>query len=98
MVRWSALIVALCACAGLIACNKQKPPKLDYTEKLQAGVYSPHGLPGETAPGTPESDAKYMKTATGHPEDGASDSSQKPKDEPPKDEAAKDEGGSSESK
>ncbi len=90
MYRWIWLSLALAAWAGLLACNKQKPPKLDYTEKVQAGMYTPVGLPGETAPGTPENDSKYMKTATGYPEEESGKKDDKPKDEPQKPEGDKD--------
>ncbi len=51
------LAIALIAIAFIFACNKQKPPILDYTEDMQKGMYTPYGLPGDGYVGrTPEED------------------------------------------
>jgi hypothetical protein len=75
MKKWL-LVFSLCAAVSVLgACNKQKPPKLDYTEKSQQGVYTTHGLPGDNFVGTPESESKY----TGY-DSGAQAGSDKDKD------------------
>ena len=74
------LAIALIAVAFLLACNKQKPPKLDYTEKMQKGVFSNHGLPGDGYVGrTPEED----KFHGFHEGDGKKPEEKKPEEKKP---------------
>ena len=54
------LIAALLAVAFVFSCNKHKPATLDYTGN--PNQYEPHGLPGESQVGAPESEKKYHDT------------------------------------
>jgi hypothetical protein len=78
MKSWLLLSALLIAIMFAFSCNKQKPPKLDYTEKFQSGEYGAVGMPGDNFVGTPESGKKY----TGFEKKDATDVS-KPV-EPPK--------------
>jgi hypothetical protein len=40
--------------AFIFSCNKQKPHKLDYKEKIENGTYTADGLPGEGFVGAPD--------------------------------------------
>jgi hypothetical protein len=88
MKKWLPLVALLAVLGLLLSCNKEKPPKLDYTEKFQNGTYTAVGMPGDTVAGSPEGDKKYMNTVgpTGDkkPED------QKPEDKKPEDKKPED--------
>lgn len=56
--RTKLFLAVLVGLAGLFACNKQKVPGLDYTEKLKTGVYHTQGLPGESHIGSPAEEMK----------------------------------------
>ena len=81
-----ALGVALAALALVFGCNKQKPVKLDYSEKLQDGTYTPTGMPGDGTIGTPEHESKYTGYQHGKPGDPATGTpppDQKPPEQKP---------------
>jgi hypothetical protein len=59
MKKVALLAAALIAVACLLACNKQTPPKLDYSEKLNKGVYDAKGLPGDGHVGGTPLEDKY---------------------------------------
>jgi len=92
MKKWMILLVALVPLALVFGCNKPKPIKLDYTEKMEQGLYDPQGLPGESHIGAPPEDFKHHGYHPGEGEEAADsqvdaskhDSSDKEKDEPEK--------------
>ena len=53
------LAAALLALVFTFACNKQKPPKLDYTEKMEKGVFTPNGMPGDGHVGGTREEHRY---------------------------------------
>ncbi len=53
------LAAALLALVFTFACNKQKPPKLDYTEKLEKGLFTPNGMPGDGHVGGTHEEHRY---------------------------------------
>jgi hypothetical protein len=53
------LAAALLALVFTFACNKQKPPKLDYTEKLEKGLFAPNGMPGDGHVGGTHEEHRY---------------------------------------
>lgn len=59
MKKWMILLVTLVPLAVLSGCNQPKPVKLDYTEKMEKGLYDPQGLPGESHIGAPPEDFKH---------------------------------------
>ena len=58
--RLAFLTVTLLAVASVAACNKQKAPRLDYTEKMKKGLFSPNGLPGENHVGATDEEKKFQ--------------------------------------
>ena len=80
------LVAALTALAFFVACNKQTPPRLDYTEKDKKGDYSYHGLPGEAFIGGTPAEDKYHGYHT-HGDDHAkpADDKKKPDEKKPED-------------
>ena len=59
MKKFMILLAALVPLALVSGCNKPKPVKLDYTEKMEQGLWDPQGLPGESHIGAPPEDFKH---------------------------------------
>ncbi len=59
MRRFYFALISLLFLLSTIACNKERPRKLDYTNKEKAGLYSATGLPGEGYVGQPDSATKF---------------------------------------
>ncbi len=54
------LVLGIGALALLNSCYEKKVVKLDYTERLKSGYYTPHGLPGDGFVGrTPAEDKAH---------------------------------------
>ncbi|MBW2703933.1 MAG: hypothetical protein JRF33_24195, partial [Deltaproteobacteria bacterium] len=54
------LVLGIGALALLSSCYEKKVVKLDYSERLKAGYYTPTGLPGDGHVGRTEIEDKYL--------------------------------------
>ncbi|MBN2493134.1 MAG: hypothetical protein JXR96_00980 [Deltaproteobacteria bacterium] len=74
------LAIAIAALSALASCYERKVIKLDYSEKMQSGVYSPTGLPGAAHVGRTEIEDKYHGYEA--PEGGSSPGVKPPEKKP----------------
>ncbi|HOX44855.1 MAG TPA: hypothetical protein PK668_14745 [Myxococcota bacterium] len=95
-ILWLAVVLfGVLAVASLGACNKQKPPVLDYTQK-EEGFFTPTGKPGAAHVGRSPQEEVHNGfqfgpgDASAKPEDPAKkpEDPKKPADPPKKDEEA----------
>ena len=59
MKKWPWIVLALVCIALIFACNKQKPPVLDYEKSGKSEIFDQKGLPGESYVGAPPEDFKH---------------------------------------
>ena len=77
------LAIAIASLALLTSCYERKVVKLDYTEKVKTGYYTPNGLPGEAHVGRTEMEDKTAGYEHGTAAEGHKAVEKKPEEAKP---------------